>query len=203
MRPTTATPAGWPAASEAHTLTEVMISIGLFSVVIGGVVASHVMGLRLNEWTMRKLGADDMARRAFSQLQSEIRSATTLKIGVGTATSFTQVPDGTNQQGMALQIYRTTATNIWSRYYFDTNSNELRRIESGRTNWITVARYLTNQTIFKVEDFRGTVLTETANNRVINVTLQFYQLQYPMTRIGPSNAFDYYQLQARIARRIL
>ncbi len=144
-----------------------------------------------------------MARRAFSQLQGEIRSATTLKVGNGTATTFVQIPDGTNQQGMALQIYRTTATNVWSRYYFDTNSSELRRIESGRTTPTTVAQYLTNQTIFKVEDYQGVVLTETANNRVINVTLRFYQLHYPFTKIGPSNAFDYYQLQAKIARRIL
>lgn len=189
--------------SSAFTLTEMMISIGIFSVVIGAILASHIMGLRLNEWTIRKLGADDMARRAFSSLQGEIRSATTLKIGNGTATNFVQAADGSAQQGMALQIYRTTATNVWTRYFFDTNSTELRRIESSQTKALTVARYLTNVTIFKAEDFKGVVLTETANNRVINVTLQFYQLYYPFTKIGPSNAFDYYQLQAKIARRIL
>jgi len=180
-----------------------MITMSLFSVVIGAILASHIMGLRLNEWTIRKLGADDQARRAFGSLQGEIRSATTLMIGNGTATSFTQVADGSAQQGMALQIHRTTATNIWTRYYYDTNSSELRRVESSRTNTLTMARYVTNLTIFKAENYQGVVLTETANNRVINVTLQFYQLQYPFTKIGPSNAFDFYQLQAKIARRIL
>ncbi|MBM3875604.1 MAG: hypothetical protein FJ386_02655 [Verrucomicrobia bacterium] len=203
MRTTPSKAAEARRARRALTLTEMMISMGIFTVVIGAVIAAHIMGLRLNEWTIRKLGADDMARRTFSSLQAEVRSATTLKIGNGTATNFVQVADGSAQQGMALQIYRTTATNIWSRYYFDTNSSELRRVQSSATTPITIARYLTNSIIFKAENFQGTVLTETANNRVINITLQFYQLQYPFTKIGPSNAFDYYQLQAKIARRIL
>jgi len=191
------------AIRRAFTLTEMLITMTVFTMVIGGILASHIMGLRLNEWTMRKLGADDQARRAFGTLQGEIRAATLLKIGNGSATSFTQVADGMAQQGMALQIHRTSATNIWTRYFFDTDSGELRRIESSQSGALTVARYVTNLPIFKAENFQGVVLTETANNRVINVTLQFYQLQYPFTKIGPSNAFDFYQLQAKIARRIL
>ncbi|MBI3878356.1 MAG: hypothetical protein HY300_20730, partial [Verrucomicrobia bacterium] len=70
-------------AFRAFTYTEMMISMSIFAIVVGGMIYSHLVGLQLNEWTARKLGADDQARRAFTKLQSEIRGATTILIGSG------------------------------------------------------------------------------------------------------------------------
>lgn len=187
----------------AFTFVEVMIAMSIFTFVVGALIYTHLMGLQLNEWTARKLGASDFARKAFINLQDDIRSATTLQVGTGNATTFTEAADGTAQQGQALQIYPTTATTNWSRYYFDTTANELRLVTSSSSTPQTLAKYLTNIVVFKAEDYSGNVLTSIANNRVINITLQFYQLEYPVTKIGPSNAYDFYQLQAKITRRIL
>ena len=47
------------------------------------------------------------------------------------------------------------------------------------------------------------VLTNNENNRVIGLTLQFYQIQYPVIRIGPGELYDFYQLRTKITRRTL
>ena len=104
---------------------------------------------------------------------------------------------------MSVQILPTTNSTPWIRYYFETNVTELRRVDSTLATPVTIAQYLTNSTIFQAEDHTGTVLTGPSNNRAVSINLRFYQLQYPMTRIGTNNAFDYYQLQAKITRRIL
>ena len=175
----------------------------LMTIVVGGVVYSHVMGMRLNAITMAKLGVDQQARLAFNRLQDEVRSATTVQIGNGSSNSFTAISNGVAQAGMAVQIYPTTNNASWIRYYYESNFNELRRVETSLTTPRTIAQYLTNSTIFQTEDHLGNVLTGPANNRVLSISLRFYQLQYPQTRIGTNNAYDFYQLQAKITRRIL
>jgi hypothetical protein len=66
-----------------------------------------------------------------------------------------------------------------------------------------VAHAISNQIVFTAEDYAGRILTNNENNRVIGLSLQFYQLQYPAIPIGPGNHFDYYQLRTKITRRAL
>jgi hypothetical protein len=47
------------------------------------------------------------------------------------------------------------------------------------------------------------VLTNNFNNRVIGVTLEFFQLQNPTVPIGPGSVFDYYRLRTKITRRAI
>ena len=68
---------------------------------------------------------------------------------------------------------------------------------------IFVADFITNNIVFTSEDCFGNVLTNNQNNRVISLKLQFYQVQYPITRIGPGNYYDYYQLTTKLTRRVL
>lgn len=187
------------------SLAEFSVAMSISVMVLGGVVYTHVAGQTLNLWTMTKVGAGNQAREAFFRLQDEIRSAKDVKIGEGTAIKFTPAADETPQQGTAIQIYPTSATNQYVRYFLHNASgnNELRRIEAGVKGYRTVASYLTNSVIFRAEDFRGNVLTETANNRAINVTLEFYQFQYPLTKVGNGYHYDFYKLQTKITRRNL
>jgi hypothetical protein len=57
--------------------------------------------------------------------------------------------------------------------------------------------------VFTSEDFAGNVLNNNLNNRVIGVTLQFYQLEAPPVLIGPGSLYDFYQLRTKITRRAL
>ena len=55
--------------------------------------------------------------------------------------------------------------------------------------------------VFSSEDYTGAVLRSNINNRVISLTLQFYQLQYPTVSIGPGQLYDFYQLRTKITPR--
>ncbi|MEW6305450.1 MAG: hypothetical protein AB1705_18390 [Verrucomicrobiota bacterium] len=187
----------------AFTLTEMMVSIAIFTLVISGVIYSHMMGVKLYELAKAKLGANDQARGALALLITEIRSAKEVQIGSGTSSSFTEVASGSAQQGSALQIYATTNTNSYVRYYLDTSAKKLFRKRSESSSLETVAEYITNSVLFTSENFQGTILTDNQNNRVIGINLQFYQIQYPVTPIGPGNYYDSYQINTKVTRRAL
>ena len=66
-----------------------------------------------------------------------------------------------------------------------------------------MASYVTNSVVFTSEDYQGTILTNNQNNRVIGLTLQFYQIQYPVMKIGSNQMFDFYQVRTKVTRRVL
>ena len=187
----------------AVTLIELMVTMTLTTFVVGGVVYSHIMGGRLMQFAAAKLGASDSARKALGKLQDEVRAATTIQIGNGTAAGFTAISNGTAMQGRAIQIYPTTNNNWWIRYFYLTNVSELRRITSSNATPQLIASYVTNAVIFSKEDYLGNTLSADTGNSTVNVRLQFYQLNYPMTKVGTNNYYEYFQLQTRITRRIL
>jgi hypothetical protein len=179
-----------------------MVTMVLVLLVMAGVLAAHAFGLRLFEMSKTKLGASDDARAAVSLMVSEIRAAKLIRIGDGNAASFTAVAVDSPQRGSAIQVYPTTDTNTFVRYYRDTDQ-KLKRLTSGVTNATVVASAISNQVVFTSEDFNGTILTNNENNRVIGLALQFYQLEYPSVSIGPGNLYDFYQLRTKITRRTL
>ena len=187
----------------AFTLTEVLISMALFLLVIISVVYTQIFGLRLYTLVQTKLSSTEDARHAVQTIRDEVQSAKTVFVGNGSATSFTRMTEGVPQEGNALQIYPTTNTASFVRYYVNPTEQSLRRFVSGEAQTTVVASALTNQIAFWAEDFQGNTLTTDRNNRAIRLTLEFYQLQYPMVRIGPGYLYVYYRLQTRMTRRAL
>jgi Tfp pilus assembly protein PilW len=59
----------------AFTLAEIQVSMAIIMLVIGGVISSHVFGLKLNEATRAKVSASDAARNAIARLVTEIDPA--------------------------------------------------------------------------------------------------------------------------------
>jgi hypothetical protein len=208
-----ASPAGARAAARftrAFTVAEMVITVGVFMLLMGGILYGYLFGLNLFQITKVKLGASDDARKAVIRLTDEIRSANRIKIGSGNLTNF--VEDATNgiQAGFAMQIYPNTNVNNWIRYWYETNSadttnfTKLLRTTDGISFRQTMPHAITNLVpIFSSEDSAGNFLTNNLNNRVIGVTLQFYQLEYPLVKIGNGNYYDFYQLHTRITRRTL
>ena len=185
------------------TLSELMVTMGVTLMVMAGVFSSHMFGLRMFEITKAKLGASDEARAAVSKLIEEVRSAKILRIGQGNLASFTEVAVNAPQAGSAIQIHPTTSTNTFVRYFWDIADNKLKRTTNGSSSVSVVAHSISNQMVFTAEDYKGTILTNNENNRVIGLTLQFYQLEYPAVAIGPGNYYDFYQLRTKITRRTL
>jgi Tfp pilus assembly protein PilW len=201
--PFAGSPPGAFHAWKAFTITEIMVTMAILFLFITGILYAHLFGIRMFEITRAKLGASDDARRAISLLVSEIRTAKSIKIGNGSLSSFAEVPINTAQIGNAIQIYTTTNTNAFIRYFWDSADNKLKRTADGSTTANVIAHYITNNTVFTSEDFAGNVITDNQNNRVIGLSLQFYQIQYPAYTIGPGNYYDFYQLRAKVTRRAL
>lgn len=180
-----------------------MVTMAIFCLVILGVVSSYVFGLKMYEVTKAKLGASDEARRSMSIMMGEIQSSWKVRIGNGNLGNFSEMSNGVSQVGSAVQIYPSSNTNDWVRYYFDTNTFMLRRTEDGFNASDVMAHSIATNTIFSAEDSGGNVLTDNFNNRVIGVTLQIKQFRYPITQVGPGYYFDFYQLKTKITRRKL
>ncbi len=186
------------------TMPELMVAMAIFSLVAVGVIYLNLAGMQMNQLARSKMGASDEARNAISRMVTEIRGAGVVRIGNGDVNTFTEIVHGSPQRGNAIQIFPTKGvTNRFVRYFWDTTDRRLRRSENGAPATLIVANAITNQLVFTSEDFRGNVLTNNFNNRVIGVTLQFFQLQSPTVAIGPGGLFDFYQLRTRITRRAL
>ena len=187
----------------AFSLPEVMIAMAVLVVVLGGVLSIHLFAGRLLQLAKAKLGANQDARIAISKLGNEIRTARWIKVGTGSAASFTEATDDTSQQGNSIEIYSTPSTNPYVRYYLNTNANSLNRVTSSNATPDIIANFVTNTVVFTSENSQGTILTNHENNRVIGLCLVFYQIQYPIIKIGPGQYYDYYQLRTRFTRRTL
>jgi type II secretory pathway pseudopilin PulG len=189
--------------TSAFTLTEILIASALFGLVIVGVVYTHVFGLKMATLTNSKLTATENARRALNRVRDEIRSGKILYVGNGDGATFSPIAANSPHVGNALQIYRTVNTNTYVRYYLDAADQSLKRKTSVNGEVEEIASYITNQMVFRAEDHLGNALTNDQNNRVIKMTLEFYQWEFPVTRAGGGNYFDYYRLQTRISRRAI
>jgi type II secretory pathway pseudopilin PulG len=197
------------------TMVEMMMVVGIFlSIFVAVMVSVQLFGLRTYTMSATKLVATQGARNALNQMRDSIRGAKTVYVGncssVGTNT-FTLIAIGTAQQGDALVVYPTTATNTFTVYYLDqsTSTNNLMQfnvVNSRLTYTNQLANFITNQIVFNAENYQGittTNYTSLDNREVIKVTLQFAQWEYPIAYVGGHafNAFDYYQLRTRILRR--
>jgi prepilin-type N-terminal cleavage/methylation domain-containing protein len=184
--------------SHGLTLVEMMITMSVFTLVLAGLLTLHIYGLKQNQLVESKLGASDNSRRALDALTTEIRSAKIWAIGVGDETSFVPIPNGTLQQGSALQFSYTPDTNRYIRYYFETNHGRLCRLASDGAGRRVIADHLTNNMFFRAEDYLGNVKTDLSYKYVIRVLLEFRQYQFPLTRVGPGYLYDYYKLDFRV-----
>lgn len=192
-----------PARLRAFTLTEVMISMTIIVMVFTGILTTHVFGLRLYDLTRAKLGASDDARASLGKIALDIRSAKLVRIGTGTSNDFTECAINAPQIGNAIQLYASTNTNFFVRYYLDPADNHLKRTTNNMGVTTVIAHSISNYNVFTAESYAGSILTNNENNRVIGLKLQFVQLFNPSLPIGPGNYFDHYQLSTKITRRTL
>jgi prepilin-type N-terminal cleavage/methylation domain-containing protein len=187
----------------AFTLPEMMVAMAVFALVIVAVISSQIFGMKMFNMTQSKLTAAKGAQTVLNRVRDEIRSGKIIVVGNGGSNSFSKISLNTPHLGNALQIYPTTATNTYVRYYLDVTDQKLKRKASGSSQIEVLATYITNQIVFAAEDYKGNPLTDDNNNRVIKMTLQFYQWEFPIMVAGQGGYYDYYRLQTRITRRTI
>jgi hypothetical protein len=192
----------------AHTLVEMMFASAILMMVVGALLAAHMIGLREYQLVDSKAGASDTSRTILNQLPADIRAAKMWKIGNGDDSSFTAITSGSAQQGTALRLFSTTNNSTpYVQYYFDlsetNNSNgKLMRFTSANATPVCLASNLVNWLgggySFAAEDYRGVVASDaTAYKNIIHTRLQFCKYLYPLTNVGTNQLYDYYKLEFR------
>ncbi len=191
------------ASSRAFTLPEIMTVTAVFTLLMLALISCNIFGLRLYHISQTKLVATADGRKALNQVREKIRQGKMVLIGIGDSAGFTNVSDNLPQIGNALQIYPTTNLALFTRYYLDAGDHCLKSVTDNGQDPSVVSRFITNEMVFQAEDFRGNVLTNDDNNRVIRMTLEFFQWEYPIATIGKGGLYDYYRLQTRVTRRLI
>jgi len=194
----------------ALTLVEMMITMGVFSMVMMALLYVHMFGLRQDELVESKLGASDAARRDFEQMLRDVRGAQAFEIGNYASGAFSAVPYGTIQTGNALRLGLSATvypgTNIL--YYFNTNTPgnfTLNRFHTGDIATKTIASSLTNWgggLLFNSEDYAGQPVSDQLDRRVVHCTIAFAQYQYPLTKVGSNYLYDYYKMEFRVTPHV-
>lgn len=190
----------------AFTLVEMSMVAGIFGFLILGIIAVQIFALRVYSLGAAKLTATTSARQTLNAIRDTIRSSKIVYVGNYTnGNSFVRVPDGSLQQGNAMEIGYLNSTNFLI-FYLDTTqpTNTLYSISNNIASTLTVeARYMTNYNCFTAEDYRGNVLLNYLNNPVIHVDFEFDQLGYAVGYIGntPGDTYEFYHLSTRIMRR--
>lgn len=186
----------WHSGEFAFTLTELMVSVTIFILLIGGILSTNLFGLKMFQIQENKLKASDQARRIDGVLMDEIRSCETFQIGTVNQGTFTALPLGAVQTGPALIVYPTTNTANFIVYYVNTADQKFRRASSVTGSTRVLAQSVTNATdLFRAQDYTGNVLTNLQANAVLHVKLEFYQAR----RFGVPP--DYYKLETTATRR--
>jgi hypothetical protein len=201
---------GRRAGLRAFSMAEMMVVVVVFSFVILAVTGVQIVAMRVYTLGATKISATTGARQSLNSIRDQVRSAKVVLVGTCDGTSFTQAPINTPQMGNALAICSTNAmANNYLVYYLDQTmptTNVLYSFTNGvPANKTVLSRYMTNYYCFFAEDFQGNIMTNYVNNPVIHVIMQFSQWEYPIAYVGSGsnaiNAYDFYTLNARIARR--
>ncbi len=196
-----------------YTLVEMMVTVLIFSIVVLAVITLQIVAMRVYTLGATMLSATTNGRQTMNALRDQIRAAKDVYVGTYNPTNgavFLQIPNGTSQQGNALEITYTNSdgTNFLIFYQNSSLTNISYFSNSvdtayNNTTVTVLANYVTNYYCFFAEDYQGNILTNYNNNPVIHVIMQFYQWQYPIGIIGgnSANSYNYYVLNARVSRR--
>lgn len=189
------------------TLTEVMIASTMLVLVFGAIIAINMWGLAMTYRSAIWLDASDDSRKTMGMLHEDVRTACTIYVGTGSLAGFTNAGTTNIQAGNALQLYASTNTNSWVRYFFDSSSSTLYRTNYDGTSVgdfrIVTANPITNDSyIFTMQDYLGNVLSNATPYPVVAVYLSFTKLQNPQIVIQPGSPVDFYQINSKIAPRM-
>ena len=182
------------------TLPEILIATTVFLLMLAGILAANLFGLRMFQINETKLNAITWSRQTVGNITAEVHTCDTVQVGnVTTNGGFEGLLNGETQQGNGLLIYPTTNINAFTIYFVDPLDETFRQTVAtpGGTNTVILADSVTNLMAFSAQDFSGNVLTNNLNNRVIHLTLEFYQPARFMLDA------DYYKLETSVTRRAL
>src|SRR5580704_2429891 len=104
--------------NKGFTLPEILIAMTVFGLVVAGILAANLFGMRMVQANETKLSATGWSRNTFGKITDQIRTCNSISIlNVDTNGNFTGLLPGEAQQGNALQIYPSTNTDSFTMYF--------------------------------------------------------------------------------------
>jgi len=181
-----------------YTLTNLMVSMAIFLTALTALITTHLFGLRMFEINKMKLGASQEIPHVVNPVAADMKEARMVRVGSGTLSTFTEAAANSLQQGNAVQIYNSTDTNAFVRYYVDSADATLRRrAADGSVTVITPS--VTNSVVFTVEDMAGQVLSNRAVRSVVGMNLQFSAVENSGDKVGATRYAQGFRIQAKFA----
>jgi len=186
-------------SDQGFTLPEILMATMVFLFMVAGIIAANLYGLRMFQITETKLNAITWSRQTIEQMSGEVRACNSVWVGNITNGVFEGLLNGETQQGDGLLIYPTTNAGNFIVYSVNASDGTFRQTVAAPsgTNTVILADSVTNTIAFSAQDFSGNVLTNNQNNRVIQLTLEFYQpARFTLDA-------DYYKIETAMTRRAL
>jgi prepilin-type N-terminal cleavage/methylation domain-containing protein len=184
----------------AFTLTEMMVTVAIFSLVVLAMVLLQIFGLKMGCLTSSKLKSTAGSLKALDQIRNQILEATeAVLVGNVNASNntFTAVANGRPAIGNAVLVSNGPANLVV--FYLNPATGTF--YESGGTNNLqpmSLAYSIVNSQPFQAEDcFGNTIQAGSSTPYTIKMTLQFSNLVYAI----PTPTYDTYLLQSRATPR--
>ena len=196
------------ALRRAFTLAEMMVVVGLTTVVGGALVLCYLLGLSLAARQQFYMDATGDSVRTLGKLMNDVHGAQIVYVGNYINNSFVPNPDGTNQWGDAIRLYFGTSTNVqnWVDYYLTGAKTNLMRSNylagsSGNLLQVSANPITNDYRIFTLEDSFGNVMTNLSARPVVNVYLAYLKSQNAALTLGTTNFSNLYSIRARLYPR--
>lgn len=186
----------WFAGVRAFTLTEMMVTMAVFLLVVTAMVSLQIFGFKLNSFTSNKQVTTAHSLKVLDQIQNQIRG-TPNPVFIGNFNTsnnkFTAIANGQQAIGNAVQVSNTPTSVL--TFYLNTNTHILYELGSA-TN--ALASAVTNSQPFQAEDCFGNLfIAGSSGHYTVKMTLQYSNWLYSL----PTNVYDAYRLEARATPR--
>ena len=183
----------------AFTLTEMMITLAIFSLVVIAMVSLQIFGFKLNALTSNKMRSTASSLKVLDQIGNLVLGATnTALIGNINANNNTFIAIAINRTaiGNALQISNNATS--YTTFYLNTDHILYQLGSATNSQPVPLASAVYNPQPFQAEDYRGTnILVGASGHYTIKITLQYSNWLYAM----PSTVYDTYRLESRATPR--
>lgn len=184
--------------TRAFTLTELMVTMAVFALVVMAMVSLQVFGFKMNSLTSNKTESTGDSLKVLDQIRNRIRAATN-EIFVGNFNlnnnTFTPIGGNTPQIGNAVQIFNN-ATDYFT-FFREPNGIVCERATDDAAIALTRSK-LINTLPFQAEDYKGNVMSNQNGHFTIKMTFEFSNLVYSV----PTPTYDSFYLECRATPRI-
>ena len=183
---------------KGFTLPEILIAMTVFLLVVGGIISANLFGLRMFQITETKLNVTKWSRETVGKITDEIHACNTVSVGnVDDERRFRGAAGWGDAAGQRPSNLSDHEHQQLHHLFCQSGRPDLPANGSRRGNTVILADSVTNTLAFSAQDFSGNVLTNSQNNQVIHLTLEFYQPARFM------QGADYYKLETSVKQRVV